>query len=189
MQHWILQQFQSSISKASSPSQLTAFLCQAGRKQALLNHPEVNEGHRHPVTQWLIAASAGKQVGIIHDACAAMYLKRNLCSRTAQPHQLTPTREGKGEALPQETHTCHPAAATPTKLLQKETGENLYATGGNCAIMCFLPSARIIPSLPIQIFPNHEKRHSRALKLPSKSSDRKQNKTKQTHLGFFWIDS
>lgn len=57
------------------------------------------------------------------------------------------------------------------------------------AIMCFLPSARIIPSLPIQIFPNHEKRHSRALKLPSKSSDRKQNKTKQTHLGFFWIDS
>lgn len=47
----ILQRFQRSISKASSASWLTAFLCQAGKKRALLNHPEVNEGHCHPVTR------------------------------------------------------------------------------------------------------------------------------------------
>ena len=80
----ILQQFWSSISKASSPSQLTTFLCQAGRKRALLNHPGVNEGHCHPVTRWLITASAAraasKKVDIIHDAYTAMYLKGNLYS-------------------------------------------------------------------------------------------------------------
>lgn len=136
----ILQRFQSSISKASSASWLTAFLCQAGKKRALLNHPEVNEGHCHPVTRWLITASAdraaSKQVGIIHDAYAAMDLKGNLHSRCSE-HGL---RRGRGGLAPVNRHL--PSSSCKTNKAPSEENKRK------------LPSASI-PSLPTQLFPKY----------------------------------
>lgn len=142
-----------STSKASGASQLTAFLCQAGRKRTLLNRPEVNEGHCHPVTRWLITASAGraasKRVGIVHDVYAAMYLKGNLYGRRSE-HR--PGR-GRGGLAPVNPH-LPPSSCTTNRAPSGENKRKPLSHWRKLLLFIFFP-VQVFHLFPPKCSPNH----------------------------------